>query len=250
MPLIQGKSKKSFSKNVETEMKEGKPQKQSLAIAYNIKKKNAKRMAKGGPVNFSNEPEATIDNQMEHTHSAECMSDGGMCKYAFGGKIEHSPASEDPREPGVPMAKPDNRRLNEDDYMSTEKWAGGPDPVRKPDDKRPPEEDYMSTSHWADGGEVEDDRPMSITDAIMRKRKMDTMMADGGMVDLEEESEEQPNQYDRMNQEAAKKEQYDDSQLESDPMNSNEHGRMLEDEDSHDMVDAIRKKIKYKRMMG
>ncbi len=37
MPMVKGKaasSKKGFSKNVETEMKAGKPQKQAVAIAY------------------------------------------------------------------------------------------------------------------------------------------------------------------------------------------------------------------------
>lgn len=49
MPLIQGKSKKSFSKNIKAEMKSGKPQDQSLAIAYSVKRKNSrKKMAEGG----------------------------------------------------------------------------------------------------------------------------------------------------------------------------------------------------------
>lgn len=43
MPLIEGKSKKSFSKNIETEMNSGKPQKQSVAIAYAEKKKAEKK---------------------------------------------------------------------------------------------------------------------------------------------------------------------------------------------------------------
>lgn len=47
MPLIKGKSKQAFSKNVETEMNSGKSQKQSLAIAYSMKRK-AKKMAMGG----------------------------------------------------------------------------------------------------------------------------------------------------------------------------------------------------------
>jgi hypothetical protein len=47
VPLIQGKSKKSFEKNLKTEMEHGKPQKQSLAIAYAMKRK-AKKMAEGG----------------------------------------------------------------------------------------------------------------------------------------------------------------------------------------------------------
>lgn len=53
MPLIQGKSKKAFNKNVGTEMKSGKPQDQALAIAYAIKRKNRKKMAQGGQVNES-----------------------------------------------------------------------------------------------------------------------------------------------------------------------------------------------------
>ncbi len=47
MPLITGKSPSSFSKNVQTEMEAGKPLKQSLAIAYAMKRK-AEKMAKGG----------------------------------------------------------------------------------------------------------------------------------------------------------------------------------------------------------
>jgi hypothetical protein len=49
VPLIKSKSKQAFSKNVEKEMSEGKPQKQSLAIAYNMKRK-AKKMAEGGQI--------------------------------------------------------------------------------------------------------------------------------------------------------------------------------------------------------
>lgn len=48
MPLIQGKSPKSFSKNVGAEMDAGKPQKQALAIAYAIKRRNMAKKAHGG----------------------------------------------------------------------------------------------------------------------------------------------------------------------------------------------------------
>lgn len=49
MPLIKGKSKKAFGHNVAAEMNAGKPQDQSLAIAYNIKRKaKRKMMADGG----------------------------------------------------------------------------------------------------------------------------------------------------------------------------------------------------------
>jgi hypothetical protein len=39
MPLEYNKSKKSFKKNIKTEIKAGKPMKQAVAIAYSIKKK-------------------------------------------------------------------------------------------------------------------------------------------------------------------------------------------------------------------
>src|SRR5271165_1918115 len=53
VPLFKGKSKKSFEKNVETEMHAGKPQGQALAIAYNMKKK--KKMAMGGDASHQSE---------------------------------------------------------------------------------------------------------------------------------------------------------------------------------------------------
>ena len=39
MPLIKSKSKKAFSENIRREMEAGKPQKQSVAIAYSVKRK-------------------------------------------------------------------------------------------------------------------------------------------------------------------------------------------------------------------
>jgi len=39
MPLARSPSKAAFSKNVSTEMKAGKPQKQALAIAYSVQRR-------------------------------------------------------------------------------------------------------------------------------------------------------------------------------------------------------------------
>lgn len=50
MPLVKGdkaRTKKGFSKNVETEMKAGKPQKKSVAIAYSVARKSKSKPSKG-----------------------------------------------------------------------------------------------------------------------------------------------------------------------------------------------------------
>lgn len=43
MPLDKSKSKKAFTKNIKTEIKAGKPQKQAVAIAYSVKRKSKKK---------------------------------------------------------------------------------------------------------------------------------------------------------------------------------------------------------------
>jgi hypothetical protein len=43
MPLIKSKSKKAFQKNVEAEIKAGKPPKQAVAIAYSVKRGAGKK---------------------------------------------------------------------------------------------------------------------------------------------------------------------------------------------------------------
>lgn len=306
MPLIKSKSKEAFEKNVSKEMESGKPQKQSIAIAYNVQKhaKKKKKMAFGG----------------------EAEADGN---------------------PGTPKAKPDDRRLDPKDYMSTDKWAGGPDPERKPDDKRLPEDEYMAdqfdkadpaqkpmktppgenqrernsssysatddkyaeggpvqnkkgteqtfedyadethTSHpdpeqYAKGGKVmnpklseskkspdtedAEEHYSSIADAILAKKKKAKMFAEGGEVedeslmgdsdspeghsDIFDNAQEEPNRYYRRNEDEVLKENYDSDFMDSkQPEDSNEHGDSI-DSDDHDMVEAIRKKMKYKQNLG
>ena len=43
MPLKKGTSKKTFNKNVQTEVNYGKPIKQALAIAYSVKRRSKKK---------------------------------------------------------------------------------------------------------------------------------------------------------------------------------------------------------------
>lgn len=212
MPLMQGKSKKAVSKNIETEMEEGKPQKQSIAIALAVQRKNKKKMALGGAVEGPN----------------------------------HSGKQHD-REPGQPAKKPNNIRLPDSETM-IDQWSAGSAPPRKPDDSRPPMDRYMA-DRFAHGGEVsDDDFAGSIADAIMARRER-KKMAEGGMVDLEANSEEVGRSpYDEMNAETGNEEQYDLSQLSAQPSDSNETGDSREDSESdpHSMIFKIRAHMKAK----
>jgi hypothetical protein len=46
MPLKKGKSEKTFKENIKTEVKAGKPDKQSVAIAYSMKRESEKKRGK------------------------------------------------------------------------------------------------------------------------------------------------------------------------------------------------------------
>jgi hypothetical protein len=82
-----------------------------------------------------------------------------------------------------------------------------------------------------------------MVDKIMQKRM--GKMAEGGEVDLQTNADEDLNMEDDLSFDAARKDTYfDDSQMSDQPEDSNEHGRLLDDADAHDMVEMIRKKIK------
>ena len=71
MPLWHGKSEKAFKHNIRAEMHAGKPQKQSLAIAYATKRKAEQHKAEGGEMKC-------------YAHGTEgcphCMAEGGDVK--------------------------------------------------------------------------------------------------------------------------------------------------------------------------
>lgn len=101
----------------------------------------------------------------------------------------------------------------------------------------------MSTrpNGYAKGGMVD-----SIADAVMHR--LHKKMAEGGMVDLEANSEEtpaDPSPYDDQNEDAAGKEQYDLDQLDD----SDDEGTKGDEEESafenkHDRIESIRKRMK------
>lgn len=87
MPLIQKKSKKAFEHNVKAEMESGKPQKQSLAIAFSVQRKpKKKKMAEGGEVKDSAKQEprpmpkevAKDSKEVSHNRSQKAASQDKM----------------------------------------------------------------------------------------------------------------------------------------------------------------------------
>jgi hypothetical protein len=109
MPLIKGKSQKSFEKNVSTEMHAGKPQKQSLAIAFNMQRKAKKKKAHGGEIKAAS-GRPTADNE-ETKRSERMMADGGKVKAASGRPTadEHPMTAEKMLEGSRPSKKQTSR---------------------------------------------------------------------------------------------------------------------------------------------
>jgi hypothetical protein len=79
MPLMHGKSKKAFSHNVESEMHAGKPQDQSLAIAYSVKRKaGKKKMASGGTVESGSRDMNMAEGGMAKTQDPRDIGKGNI----------------------------------------------------------------------------------------------------------------------------------------------------------------------------
>lgn len=236
MPLIQSKSKKALKSNIKTEI-DAHPdkKKQDLAIAFSVQRQNKKKKAKGGMVSsFTKDPDMQKkeSNLPEHAQrSKDSFAKEKMAPmYAKGGQIPNlDMESNFKNEERAHVAR--GGEMTED--SEAENLQSKPAPSSTAD------------VHPADFMH-EEERAQSIAHAILGKRKR---MAEGGMVDLEANSEESPNMADEYNFDANGKEQYDDSQLGLDPMDSNETGDEREDasENKHDMISSIRKHLKIKR---
>lgn len=106
MPLLKSKSKAAFSKNVETEMNAGKPQKQALAIAYATKRKMARGgMVSGGKYQYTSTPDPLNDEEHSSKPAPEGMEEhsqdmerqaraDGLTHYAKGGVVDHDEVME------------------------------------------------------------------------------------------------------------------------------------------------------------
>lgn len=222
MPLIKGKSQKAFSRNMETEMNAGKPKKQSLAIAYSVQRRSkGKKMALGGAVEGPEHDKEQL-NELQHNDPMHIEAEYGR--------------RESPEE--IVRDTMPNRKAYAKGGMVYEDEMEHERAVRE---MAAEHEDVM----LAQGGKVRlpvEEPFHSISDAIMSRKRF----ADGGMVDIEENAEESgQTPYAPMNGDAYKKELYDVDQYDGQPMDSNEMGDDI-DEDEHDHIDMIRRKMRLK----
>lgn len=219
MPLIEGKSKPSFVKNLKTEIHAGKPMKQSLAIAYAMKKKAEEKKAKGG-----------------------CVCEDGSCKncMAAGGEMTgvHQEADKDMDRPGESKAgslvremmpkhlnpdaseKKENSRLLGEAKAEHHKVLGQMVSAKKP-------------NLYAEGGEAHTQTD-DILDRILHKRHK---MAEGGMVANEDEPEadSMPAEFDDL---------VLDDHLESTNSGNNDGDMLGDAAEDHDRSDIIARIMK------
>jgi hypothetical protein len=232
MPLIKGKSPKAFSKNVETEMHAGKPQKTALAIAYSVKRKAPKKMAEGGMISPGDARGPKSESPMPESTHEDAM------RFAT-----------DKRDAAIMKAHEEFRKMSEGGMISAgdDRGESSEPSAHEPtyEDQILESKDEMTARHLhemeslAHGG--------SIAEHIMSRKAY----ADGGEVDLDTNEEEQPNGFYERNEHEALEEDRD-STMDGihQPKDSNEHDpgdELLEESDEHDMVGKIMKKNKSKK---
>ena len=71
MPLIKSTSKKAFGENVAREIEAGKPQKQSVAIAYSVKREAAKHSHAGEGINKKPSNTSTQSGIRHHSSASQ-----------------------------------------------------------------------------------------------------------------------------------------------------------------------------------
>lgn len=160
MPLSQGKSNKSFSKNVRTEMNAGKPQRQAVAIAEAIRRRN--KMARGGM------SQARSEN--EKLHPTAKYSKGGMAtEESMDNDATAQTHLDDMRREESKFADNDNEgAVNESSSSLSGPSDNDSDPETHIGQMEQEEAEDMDSEFYAMGGEIGnesdlDDEPMGNT---------------------------------------------------------------------------------------
>lgn len=227
MPLMKKKSKAAFEHNIKAEMEAGKPQKQSLAIAYSVKRKAKKAMggkmyAEGGSIKDEKRP---MPDQ-EHNDKAEAQRNSGDKAPGQDSWTSRPDIKQSQKGKTSPLKHPKmvpqsaysvRLRDQEDDLeMSAAPASDKEQPPREDDemgaDRQGPKVPDMQKQHdngrkaYAKGGMINDEVSMKDAEEDMAEHPaglesdddqmsppegefMAGHFADGGMVDNEEELE-------------------------------------------------------------
>jgi hypothetical protein len=244
-----------------------------------------KRMAEGGMINDKVSMRAAeqdedpsmspLDGEQDSKQPSDDYMAGYMAgRYAQGGQVDTELDTQIARpdmghgaiiwKPGKAeggmiergdLDKAQSEAQDEESKMQSEHEAQheSENPPRQPMKAKMVDEDSM----YAEGGdidldEMEDEKHSSIAAAIMAKRDKKLKMAEGGEVDLSRNADEDPNEEDQMSFEALKKENYSESpglhELDYDADSGNPGDKREEDEENeHDMIGSIRRKMSMKR---
>lgn len=207
-----------------------------------------KKMAEGGLMSGSND----MDENERHQGKSQVSMEFGSGPE--NDELEHPTGLEEDN---------DQKRPSMSDYMSDHEQMLAEGGMIDENEQPQPEEDEehhdsiaaaimskrrkMAEGGMADETDAMESRPDKGYGAIIVKK-----YADGGQVDLSRNADEDPNNEDQMSFEALKKENYSESeglsQLDQ-PEDSNLKGnpREEDEENEHDMVSSIRRKMKSQR---
>lgn len=196
MPLIESKSPLAFKTNLKREMEAGKPMKQSLAIAYNVKRKNMMK-AKGGMIHCA--------------HGGKAMCNKGC--YDEGGSVGDDSIYIEPEPTGDDMNADTSSNLP--DFLKNKKYMakGGEvneklhpnyEPHGMKKSMHPELFEDESPDYMADGGKVsedthfDDDSEEFIMDPNHFERDLDDEMGTHEDADLEDDSKYGDEEMDEM----------------------------------------------------
>jgi hypothetical protein len=209
MPLVHSSSKKAFKKNLSTEMHEGKPMKQSLAIAYAMKKKG-KKMAQGGRVQA--EDDRMLNQHGEYEVGAEGMDQDNESTpdHMDAHDVENQTAHEDMvgrimAQRGKHYAKggPVTSKMDSDDLADFDQNDFDYLDQRNAGD----EADYTGANSGDDLGDAREtwDRKDTVAEIMKSRRLTDRMpkdeplrMAEGGMMTDPGMAEDDMDAYDHL----------------------------------------------------
>jgi hypothetical protein len=142
MPLVKSSSPEAFTKNLKAEIHAGKPMKQSLAIAYSMKRK-AKKMSSGGQIK---------DNYQSSAHSGDLTHPDLRDHEGDSGFLGHEGNTQRPSSAAVMEAA---KRLNQQMVMAR---AGDPKEHQVDDEMDELSPDFSGLDRLADGGVVDQDQ--------------------------------------------------------------------------------------------